>query len=417
MEKITYQKLKEGYFLRDEDVLDTLHGFDNLVVTGLSMCNKCWLHNPDGTNSALYEHLGIADPKLECAAPDFDSAEELTKHVISLFERSPYKVGDKVRILKRKKARHDYPFSFVEEMEELAGETFTIKRIELNTICGRDKYNGDFHRYHLDGPGDWSWHSSMFEKADSDSEIKKESAPEKKYKYEDGQRLTICGKTYCVHRNRDNNFLVCDGYPNRQVFIDLGIIKIGEDYKLNKWIEDHGFKHSDGSFPPIISDQFDDFIDLLLQMEKDQGTVYQCQTSEKSYKLKDKIKLGKCNYEISKNDRGYYLSNIDDCFYNDKMFKELEVNTREWLKSHGFDYNDYGIFPEQKTLEKLNQVIKALQKEFVSHEMGKKLEDAILAAAKPVSRGPEIVWLPIDTSTSPEKLKFAKKKKNIHITL
>ena len=161
--RITYQKLKAGYILKEGDLLDTLHGFDGLEVTGMSMCCKCWLHNHNGTNSAIYEYLGIADPKLECAAPEFKSAEELTKHVISLFEMSPYKVGDKVRILERKGSSRDYPFFFMKEMEELAGETFTIKRIELNTICDRDKYNGDFHRYILDEPGDWSWHSSMFE--------------------------------------------------------------------------------------------------------------------------------------------------------------------------------------------------------------------------------------------------------------
>lgn len=416
MEKITYQKLKAGYILKDGDIIDILHGFSNLRTS----CNsaKYWLHNPDGSNSAPYEYLGIADPKDGHSAPEFDSAEELTKHVISLFERAPYKVGDKVRILKREKASHEYPFSFVDEMNDLAGETFTIKRIELNTICDRAKYNGDFHQYHLDEPGDWNWHSSMFEKVDSDSEIKEESVPEKKYKYEDGQHLTICGKSYCVCRKKDNNFLSCDTYSNRRVFLDLGIIsKIGEEDKLYKWIESHGFKHSDGSFPPIINEQFDDFVDLLLQMERDQGTVGQCQASEESYKLKDKVKLGECNYEILKNDRGYYLYNLD-LGSNNEMFKELGIDGRVWLKSHDFDYNGCGVFPEQSSLEKLTQVIKALQKEIRFKKECKILEDAIVADAKPVSRGSELVWSVLDEiPASPEKLKFVKKKKNIHITL
>lgn len=417
MEKITYQKLKAGYILKEGDFIDTLHGFEGLEVTGMTMCGKCWLHNHNGTNSAIYEYLGIADPKLECAAPEFKSAEELTEHVISLFEKSPYKVGDKVRILEREKDCMDYPFSFTDEMKELAGETFTIKRIELNTICDRDKYNGDFHCYLLDEPGNWNWHSSMFEKVDSDSEVKEKSAPEKKYKYEDDQRLTICGKTYRVHRNDDSNFLVSDGYPNRQVFIDLGIIsELKEEDKLNKWIESHGFKHSDGSFPPIVNEQFDDFIDLLLQMEKDQGTVCQCKSSKDSYKPGNQVRIGEDEYRISEGGRGYFLSHTG-LGRNDKMFMDLGVNKREWLKLRGFDYNGCGTFPEQSSLEKLNQVIKALQKEFACKKEHKVFEDTILAAAKPVSRGLELVWLPIDTSTSPEKLKFAKKKKNIHITL
>lgn len=416
MEKITYQKLKAGYILKEGDVIDTIHGFEGLEVTGLTMCCKCWLHNHNGTNSAIYEYLGIADPKLECAAPEFDSAEELTKHVISLFEMSPYKVGDKVRILEREKAPSDYPYSFVNEMEAYVGKIFTIKRIKFNNIWAKDKYNGDFHKYILDEPGDWAWHSSMFEKVDSDSKIKEKPVPEKKYKYEDDQRLTICGKEYRVHRNKDSNFLVGDGYPNRQVFIDLGIINNpGENDKLNKWIEGHGFSHTDGSFPPIIDEQFDDFVDLLLQIEKDQGTVCQC-SSKDSYKLGDKVRLGEDEYEISSNSRGYYLCNRSHG-RNNKMFTDLGVIAREWIKSRDFDYNDLVIFPEQRTLERLNEVIKALQNEFLFRDKRKRLEDAILDAAKVVLRGPELVWS-LDESTSlPEKIKFAKKKKNIHITL
>lgn len=418
MEKITYQKLKEGYILKEGDLIDTIHGFEGLEVTGLTMCGKCWLHNHNGNNSAIYEYLGIADPKLECAAPKFDSAEELTKHVILLFEMSPYKVGDKVRILECEKARNDYPFSFVGEMEKHVGKIFTIKRIEFNNICNKDKYNGDFHKYILDESDYWNWHSSMFERVDSDSEIKEESMSKKKYKYEDDQRLTICGKTYRVHRNDDSSFLVGLGYSNRQVFIDLGIIsELKEKDKLYKWIESHGFKHADGLFPPIIADQFDDFVDLLLQMEKDQGTVCQCKVSKDSYKLGDMVRLGEDEYEISLNSRGYYLSNRSHGG-NNKMFKDLEVDARVWLKSRYFDYNDLSMFPEQRTLERLNEVIKALQNEFLFHEERKCLEDAILAAAKPVPRGSELVWsLRDEISVSPEKLKFVKKKKVIHITL
>ena len=416
MEKITYQKLKAGYILKKDDIIDTLHGFEGLEVT--AMCGKCWLHNHNGTNSAIYEYLGIADPKLECAAPEFKSAEELTEHVISLFEMSPYKVGDKVRILEREKNPSDYPFSFVGEMEEYVGNIFTIKRIEFNNTYDKDKYNGDFHKYILDEPSEWCWHSSMFEKVDSDSEIKEEPVPEKKYKYEDDQRLTICGKTYRVHRNKDSNFLVSlSSWINRQVFIDLGIIsKVVEEDKLMDWIKKHGFNAGIGSFPPIKADQFDDFVDLLLQTEKDQGTVYQC-SSKDSYKLGDRVRLGEDEYEISSNSRGYYLCNRSHGG-NNKMFTDLGIIAREWLKSHDFDYNDLGMFPEQRTLERLNEVIKALQKEFVIRKECKSLKEAILAAAKPVPYGHELVWsLSDETSASPEKLKFAKKKKNIHITL
>lgn len=415
MEKITYQKLKAGYILKKDDVLDTLHGFNDLQVSGFGP--KCWLNNPNGNNSEPYEYLGIADPKDGFGAPEFDSLEELTKHVISLFEKSFYKIGDKVRILEREKDPSDYPFPFVGEMEEYVGKILTIKRIEFNNICDKDKYNGDFHKYILDELGNWYWHSSMFEKVESDSVIKEESVPEKKYKYKDGQHLTICGKTYRVHRIKDNNFLVCDEYSNRQVFIDLGIIKNArEEDKLYKWIESHGFKHSVGFFPPIKADQFDDFVDLLLQMEKNQGIACQC-SSKDSYRVGDRVRLGEDEYEISSNSRGYYLCNRSHGG-NNKMFTDLGIIAREWLKSRDFDYNDLGMFPEQRTLERLNEVIKALQKEFLFHEDRKCLKDAILADVKPVPQGPELVWsLRDEISVSPEKLKFVKKKKVIHITL
>ena len=419
MERITYQKLKEGHILSKNDIIDTIHGFDDLEVA-CSHGTSWWLHNPYGFNSRIYEYLGVDYGQIGKGAPEFASAEELTKNVISLFEKSPYKVGDKVRILEREKAPHDYPFAFVDDMLKYAGKIITIKKIEFNDIYDKDKYNGDFHRYALDEPDKWCWHSSMFEKVDSDSEIKEEPVLEKKYKYEDDQRLTICGKTYRVHRNEDSNFLVGVGCSNRQVFIDLGIIsKYNEGDKLNKWIESHGFAHTDGAFPPIKDDQFDDFVDLLLQMEKNQLSTIQCQASEKSYGLKDKIKLGECNYEIRENHRGYYLSNLDHNS-NDKMFKELGVDVRPWFKSHGFDYNDDGIFPEQSSLEKLNEVIKALQKEFLLRaEMD--LIDRILIAS--LSAGGKIQCIDefLDTKAPEEpreeKLKFAKKKKNIHITL
>lgn len=417
MKKVTYKELKDGYILKKDDVLDTLHGFDDLQATfGL----KCWLHNPHGLNSEPYEYLGIDDPKDGGAPPEFDSAEELTKNVISLFEKSPYKVGDKVRILERDKDTHEYPFSFVDEMLKYVGEIFTIKKIEFDVFCDKNKNNGDFHKYSLNTSETWAWHSSMFEKADSDSEIKKKSVLKKKYKYEDGQRLTICGKTYRVHRNIDNNFLIGDGHSNRQVFIDLGIIsELKEDDKLNKWIESRGFTHLDGSFPPIKGDQFDDFIDLLLQMGKDQGSVCQCKSQEDSYKFGDKVRLGEDEYRISKYNRGYYLYHIGPG-WNDKMFTDLGINKREWLISRGFDYNELDIFPEQKTLERLNEVIKALQKEFLLRaEMD--LIDRIPIAS--LSAGGKIQCIDefLDTKASEEpreeKLKFAKKKKNIHITL
>ncbi len=332
MEKITYQKLKAGYILKKDDVLDTLHGFNDLKVSSGGLW--LWLHNPYETNSALYEYLGIADPKDGSGAPEFDSPEELTKHVISLFEKSPYKVGNKVRILEREKDCMDYPFSFTDEMKELAGNIFTIKKIKLSDWCLKNKYYGDFHRYVLDEPGDWNWHSSMFEKVDSEENTEE---PVRQRKYSNKEMVVICGKKYRVSDSGTCSFLVGDfSVSNRQPFVDLGIIhSLDKEKELMDWIKRHRYAANHGMFPPIANEQFDDFIDLLLQMEKDQEIVCQCKSSKDSYEPGNNVRIGEDEYIISKG-----------------------------------------------------------------------------------SRGSELVWsLSDETSELPEKLKFAKKKKNIHITL
>lgn len=81
-----------------------------------------------------------------------------------------YKIGDKVRIVKRTN-EYDYPFGFTEEMASLAGQVFTIKQI-FQTSVHECSINGDYHRYILTDRDQWNWHSSMFEPVESSSELK-----------------------------------------------------------------------------------------------------------------------------------------------------------------------------------------------------------------------------------------------------
>lgn len=74
-----------------------------------------------------------------------------------------YKVGDKVRIVKRVGDSRNYPFSFIDSMAAKAGNIYEIESIEpvKNGDC---KINGDFSLYHLKGDAcAYDWHSSMFE--------------------------------------------------------------------------------------------------------------------------------------------------------------------------------------------------------------------------------------------------------------
>lgn len=75
-----------------------------------------------------------------------------------------YKVGDVVTIKQlsmRDYRSGDYRFGLNSEMTDLAGESYTIKSVEL---AGADpgKIPDDGYRYRLNGT-DWYWASSMFE--------------------------------------------------------------------------------------------------------------------------------------------------------------------------------------------------------------------------------------------------------------
>ena len=80
-----------------------------------------------------------------------------------------YKVGDYVRIKKREGTSEDYPFSFVNNMANLAGNKYEIATIEEARIIDKDRkyYNGDNQSYYLKKIGGnyigYIWHSSMFE--------------------------------------------------------------------------------------------------------------------------------------------------------------------------------------------------------------------------------------------------------------
>jgi len=95
-----------------------------------------------------------------------------------------YKVGDKVKVIKREGNEDDYPCSYVDEMMGYAYRMATITEIVEDDVDNDEKtykyYNGDNNSYRLlfDGEdgymkNNFFWHSSMFEP------IKKESKKDK----------------------------------------------------------------------------------------------------------------------------------------------------------------------------------------------------------------------------------------------
>ena len=81
-----------------------------------------------------------------------------------------YKVGDKVRIKKRVGESDDYPFCFIDCMADLAGQVYTITKIQESEYP-HPLMKEDPHLYALDEPNDCSWHSSMFEPVDKDPSV------------------------------------------------------------------------------------------------------------------------------------------------------------------------------------------------------------------------------------------------------
>ena len=166
--EVTYKDIVDGHILKYQDTL-TLHG------CRYEVCNDCFLSGSGCCNDKVFMVLGI-DKIQVCRKygmerdgmfPYMKSFECLTKLVKALYEMSPFKVGDKIRVKPMKGDGDDYPFFYADEMASRAGEIHTITSIEPVTfICKKRYYNGDPHRYRLDLDEDdacYDWHSSMFE--------------------------------------------------------------------------------------------------------------------------------------------------------------------------------------------------------------------------------------------------------------
>ena len=103
--------------------------------------------------------------------PEFYSLEALTKFVKNIYETSPYRCGDRVKVKSREAGSGTYPYNFVDEMAELAGREFEIKFVqEDDSYVGdpnsRPSSDGSIFNYEF-AQDSWTWHSSMFEPAET----------------------------------------------------------------------------------------------------------------------------------------------------------------------------------------------------------------------------------------------------------
>jgi len=73
-----------------------------------------------------------------------------------------YKVGDRVRIIKRTRSHSDYSFHFTNEMAKLEGQVYKISHVGSSHI-GSYPVPDDGYCYSLAGSGGFNWASSMFE--------------------------------------------------------------------------------------------------------------------------------------------------------------------------------------------------------------------------------------------------------------
>ena len=174
---MTYSDLKKGKCLQEEDKL-LIHGH-NYIVKENPISHRYYLDRElGGANNVIFNEYGLTGAeKIEWARkydpscnggqfPEIAKLQDLTNFVIAIYEKSPYKIGDKVKIKKREGQSFDYPFGFTDMMCSQEGKTGEITAIEISPAPSDMElikyYNGDPHIYKINGEC-WLWHSSMFE--------------------------------------------------------------------------------------------------------------------------------------------------------------------------------------------------------------------------------------------------------------
>lgn len=151
--EVKYKDLLDGYVLRNTDQL-LIHGIKFRVQAPCGS-KRGWFLARQGTASDIFRILNIEN-KYKFAEsiatlvetsgvifPEMETAEDLTKLVIALYKRSPYKVGDKVKLVENLQGK---PW-VVDGMLKFAGRIVTIETIQNIEYTDDNDTNGDPHSY------------------------------------------------------------------------------------------------------------------------------------------------------------------------------------------------------------------------------------------------------------------------------
>lgn len=151
--EVKYKDLLDGYVLRNNDQL-LIHGIKFRVYDPLGS-ERGWFLARQGTGSDIFRVLHINNKfdfansvatlinRSDVTFPEMETAEDLTKLVIALYKRSPYKVGDKVKLVENLQGKA----WVVDGMLKFAGRIVTIDTIQNIEYTDDNDTNGDPHGY------------------------------------------------------------------------------------------------------------------------------------------------------------------------------------------------------------------------------------------------------------------------------
>lgn len=272
---ITYKEIVDGYILKEGDTL-VLHGIKYTVILS-RVLNYYYLQEENYDNNLVFRRLGIQDKQDYCEGivgkgsvfadifPDIDTLENLTKIVKALYEHSPYKVGDKVRLVSNFEG---VPW-INDGMLKYAGQTVTIKSIELRQFS--DVLNGDPHAYGFEKLY-YTWPSQaieckiMAETKESDDKTSEESQPKtvSRLDLERGYILKPNDVIYIadiMHKVHPSHFLTTTNLGNFDIIFKILGLNIKEK---EAWASKFGCKLTGQMFPSF--DTYEDLTKFVLDI-------------------------------------------------------------------------------------------------------------------------------------------------------
>ena len=271
--EVTYEKILEHYVLKEGDTL-CLHGIQHRVD---SVSGHYFLNNHSRINSEIFQVLGINKVSF-CEKivgvktyggdfPEVKTLSDLTIVVKALYERSPYWVGEKVKL---KDDIHGCPW-VVDAMKKDAGKVVTIKDITL--VPFSEQLNGDPHQYRFEEII-CTWSPQTIDHKVEDAEVV-EDTRDKVCRPVEKPNVVTCNdlKKGYILKPKDTIFLddmqyrvstdpclfICSDKYNSAIFSKLGLSAI----EKQKWAATFGEIRS-GDFP--VFDSYENLTRFVLDI-------------------------------------------------------------------------------------------------------------------------------------------------------